>query len=245
MNYLHDTHLHLDLYNKQMHEIITEIEDNGIQTIAVTNLPVLYEKLSRAISSDNIHVSLGFHPELVYEYQKYISLMWKYLDQVKYIGEVGLDIKYVSQDNRKCQLLFFSELVNRCSSIGGKVLSVHSRGSEKEVLEMIPFNYNGKIILHWFSGSIKSLKEAIAKDCFFSVNPQMLLSENGRKLINEIPLNKLLLESDGPFVKVNDKIITPIDIKHHAINLANYLKYDVIKLFKILNYNFAQLNNIS
>ena len=113
-NYLYDTHCHLDLFNPII-DIIKEIEKNQIYTIAVTNLPVLYTKLqAKIINNKFIRPALGFHPELLQEYSKYIPEMWRLLDDAKYIGEVGLDFK-VAKDSKQLQISFFQELIERCN----------------------------------------------------------------------------------------------------------------------------------
>ena len=55
---------------------VNEIERNHIFTIAVTNLPILYSKLKNRINSKFIRPALGFHPELLFQYQKYIPDMF-------------------------------------------------------------------------------------------------------------------------------------------------------------------------
>jgi TatD DNase family protein len=92
MGKLYDTHFHLDL-QKSLPDALSEIEVNETYTIAVTNLPPLYEKLNNSINSKYVRVALGFHPELVAQYQKYIPEMWRLLPDAKYIGEVGIDLK--------------------------------------------------------------------------------------------------------------------------------------------------------
>ena len=67
-NFKFDTHLHLDLF-RDRNKIIKEIENNKSYTIAVTNLPILYEKYVKIYGDlKYIKFALGFHPELVYEY---------------------------------------------------------------------------------------------------------------------------------------------------------------------------------
>ena len=238
--FLHDTHFHLDLYD-DMPKIIEEIEEREIYTIAVTNLPPLYSKLNNKIQSKYIRVALGFHPELVEQYRKYINQMWKYLDNVKYIGEVGLDLKRKSHIDCKNQIQFFEELIHRCNSIGGKIISVHSRGSEEEVLSILGDDFNGCIILHWYSGALKHLDDAIRKRFYFSVNYAMLQSTKGKKIIERIPENKILIESDGPFVKINKKIIYPRDLEKTIRILAKLKHLKFLEMENILSQNFKRI----
>lgn len=54
-------------------------------------------------------------------------------------------------------------------------------------------------IMHWYSGSISVMDEALSRGYYFSINHQMLNSANGRKIIGHIPLDRVLFESDAPF----------------------------------------------
>jgi TatD DNase family protein len=236
----HDAHFHLDLY-KNIPEIIEEIEKRQIYTIAVTNLPVLYVKLNQRLQSKYIRVGLGFHPELIAEYQKYIPQMWKYLEDARYIGEVGLDLKDKSKSNAGKQIQFFKELIHRCNTLGGKILSLHSRGSEKELLSIIGSDFNGYLILHWYSGTLKLLDEAINTGFYFSVNFAMLQSVKGKKIVERIPVDRILIESDGPFVKVNKKIHRPRDLESTVKGLAKLKNIDSLSIDKILSQNFKRI----
>ena len=108
MEHLYDTHFHLDL-QKDRAAAICDIEENQIYTIAVTNLPDLYRKGIAEIKSKCVRIALGFHPELIHQYQKQIPLMWELLPEARYVGEVGLD--FVDNTYQQEQVTFFSELI--------------------------------------------------------------------------------------------------------------------------------------
>lgn len=77
-------------------------------------------------------------------------------------------------------------------------------------MDIIGDGFPGKVILHWFSGSVRQMELAAERGCFFSVNPPMTTSENGRKLISAFPSERILIETDGPFTKVGDEPCTPL-----------------------------------
>jgi TatD DNase family protein len=90
-------------------------------------------------------------------------------------------------------------LVN-AEKLGGKILSIHSRGAVREDLNSIEKNVSNSLpILHWFSGSPVELERAVGLGCWFSVGPAMLRSQKGRELALAIPPDRLLTETDGPF----------------------------------------------
>lgn len=240
MHKLYDTHFHLDLQKSKV-EVLTEIERNKIYTIAVTNLPPLYEKLKNEIKNKYVRLALGFHPELLNQYQKYIPQMWNLLPDAKYIGEVGIDLK-TSKDSKDLQVSFFEELIMRCDNYGNKVLTIHSRMAASEVVSIIGDKFNGKIILHWYSGSKKIQDIAINNGFYFSINHAMLNSESGRKIIANIPNNKLLIETDSPFVSINGSNCSQlVQIERTIDNLALLKSINVYELKALLWNNFINL----
>lgn len=200
MEHLYDTHFHLDL-QKNRTASIREIEENQIYTIAVTNLPDLYRKEMAEIKSKYIRISLGFHPELIYQYRKQILLMWELLPEARYIGEVGLD--FVDKTYHHEQVSFFRDLVERCRYDQSKIMTIHSRRATGKVLELLGDDFRFKAILHWYTGSKEEMIEAINKGCYISVNYAMLRSRRFVELLPLIPPNRILLETDSPFIDFN------------------------------------------
>ena len=233
---LYDTHFHLDL-QKNVKAAIEEINANKIYTIAMTNLPVLYEKEKQQYDSPYIRTALGFHPELVGEYKKYIPLMWEKLSEARYIGEVGLDFNY--KTFQADQVSFFSELVQRCRKDENKIISIHSRKAEREVLDVLDDAFSFKAILHWYSGDESLLNRAVKMGCYFSVNGNMLKSRKIERMLEIVPKNRILLETDSPFGDT---------IKSHAESLKILIdglspKYVMLaeKIEEILWNNFQEL----
>jgi len=237
----YDTHVHIDLY-KNTQQIIDYIEANKSYTIAVTNLPVLYKKyVLQYHSLKYVRFALGFHPELVFQYRDQLSLLLDSVKESKYIGEVGLDYVTKNPDNRDTQRFVFSKLVEECNNIGGKILSIHSRRAVKDVYSILGDAFDGKIILHWFSGSLSELKIAVNRGYYFSVNPDMFNSKNGKELIKNMPLDKILLESDAPFTQNTKKTynLDFISSVETGISDIKGLKEETVNL--ILKNNFKSL----
>lgn len=228
MEYLYDTHFHLDL-QKDRTTAIREIEENRIYTIAVTNLPDLYRKESGEIASKYIRFALGFHPELIHQYKGQIPLMWELLPEARYIGEVGLDFVDVTHKNE--QLVFFSELIERCRYDNNKIITIHSRLAVRQVLDIIGDNFRFKPILHWFTGSKKELLNAIEKGFYFSVNKSMMNTKKFQSMLALIPKERLLLETDSPFISFPyshhntlNKICQLIKEEKEDVNMWNNFK---------------------
>ena len=196
-----DTHMHFDLYNNR-NEVLDYIEDNNSYTIAVTNLPDLFERYLHLCDKRKfVQIALGFHPELACQYSHQILKFDRYLSTTRYIGEIGLDFTTKDKTNRDIQDQVFSHIVYSCNKVGGKILTVHSRWAERRVMEILSQLSSCGVILHWYSGSMVHMDEALKRGYYFSVNHQMLQSANGRKIVDSIPIERLLIESDAPFTK--------------------------------------------
>ena len=225
--HLYDTHFHLDL-QKDKHGAIENIAKNEVYTIAMTNLPDLYQKEVSLYRQKYIRIALGFHPELIHEYPNKIPVMWKYLADARYIGEVGLD--FTDKSHTKEQIAFFSELIARCKNDSNKIISIHSRGAENEILDIIGTNFKFTPILHWYSGTIGNLKIACERGYYFSVNLSMTRTKKFAQILECIPNDKILLETDSPFTstKISHldslKIVNEFLESHEINSWENFLK---------------------
>src|SRR5690606_10793705 len=90
-----------------------------------------------------------------------------------------------------------------------KILSIHSRKAEKEVLDLLVKNNIQSAIFHWYSGGLNLIDEIVKKGYYFSINPAMVKSVSGRKIISKIPKEFILTETDGPFIEENNSSLKP------------------------------------
>lgn len=235
-NFKFDTHMHLDLFEER-EEVIEYIEKEKSYTIAMTNLPILYSKYINTYRElEYIRFALGFHPELVYEYENQISIFLENLKHAKYIGEIGLDYKIKDQNNIDAQKRVFERIVRSCKLGDSKVLSVHSRLATNDVNNIIG-KFKGTIIMHWFTGNKTELNRSIENGYYFSINEKMLNTDKKRSFIKNIPIDKLLLESDAPFTK-KSKTYSIDFINNIIIELANIYKLELIDMQNQLKKNF-------
>jgi TatD DNase family protein len=85
-----------------------------------------------------------------------------------------------------------------------KIISVHSRRAEKELFSLL-LDYNIRnVIFHWYCGPLSLIPEIISEGYYFSINEAMTLSISGKKIIERIPADRILTESDAPFNRKNN-----------------------------------------
>ena len=228
-----------DLYDDRS-EILRYVKQKASYTIAMTNLPQLFEKYKlQYVGNKYFQLALGFHPELVHQYSNQQVLFKELINETRFIGEIGLDYTKKSKEDVMCQTEIFERIIEWCSG-KNKILSVHSRSASKKVIDILN-GFDGTVILHWYSGGITDLRKAIEQGCYFSINHQMLQSVNGRNIVGNIPVDRILLESDAPFTKgLSEKYTIDFnDVIYKYIGELYHQELDVVK--KRIKANFAEV----
>jgi TatD DNase family protein len=209
---MHDAHCHIDLY-RDFQGVLAAIDKARVKTIAVTNTPSVFEMCERICAGNRfVYPALGLHPELAHQRERELPLMLGLLERVKFVGEVGLDFTTRDVTIRSVQVRVFEAVLAAARADGRKVLSIHSRQAAAEVVDLVGAQFPGTVILHWFSGSERTLIRAIENGYYFSVNVAMTNSARGRSVIPTVPRDRILTESDGPFVTVRDAPTYPTDV---------------------------------
>lgn len=217
-----DLHTHLDLYPNAL-DILARVNKENHFTLAVTTSPRAWLATSQVFKGhENIKVALGLHPEVADQKSNELDLLLSSIQKADFIGEVGIDGSSRYLKTFEKQELIFDSTIRECEKAGGRIISIHSRGAASKILSIIrKYPSCGTPILHWFSGSITELKEAIEMRCYFSVNSLMLKSKKGRDLASRIPSELVLPESDGPFATLNGKPIMPWEAMDVCIVLSD------------------------
>lgn len=239
-----DAHCHIDLFPDPL-TIAAEIQRLQIHTIAVTNAPSVFHFTANLAEHNSfIHAAAGLHPELVKSHGRELPILMELIVQAQFVGEVGLDFVTTNTQERIDQEIVFGKVLKRCADLGGRVVTIHSRRSSGRVLEMISETNPGSPILHWFSGPKKDLRRAVQLGCWFSINPAMTRSQSGQKLIAEMPRQKVLIESDGPFVEQDGNHITPALAQEVGAYLAEQWGCSRQEVHSIVETNFQHLSKM-
>ena len=239
-----DFHCHLDLYPNP-NAVAAEAERKGVRTLAVTTTPRAWPRDREMFwCLKYVRPALGLHPELVAEHAQEIGLWERYLEETRYVGEVGLDARPRGRPSLPEQKVVFRRVLEVCAEHGEKILTVHSAGIPGDTVRMIaqhlPPN-RGRVVLHWFVGSKTAMAQAIDHGCYFSVNAAMLKSDAARKTISAIPPDRLLTETDGPFTQREGHPAKPSDVPHTVTQLADFLHSCPADLAKQIQANLTVL----
>ena len=211
MNYLIDTHAHLDfpeLYSKLDLIIENAKNQNVLKIITIsTNLNKIGKIIQISNDYDVVYFTVGVHPNEVLkdkDYQNY-SLISDISNNLKCvgIGECGLDYHFGNEDKSKQKLSFITQIkVARDKKLP---LIIHSRDADEDMIDILQDEYKKgafKAILHCFSSG-KDLA-LCGLDLGFYISFSGIVTFKSAKLIQEIacivPKDRILVETDAPYL---------------------------------------------
>lgn len=239
-----DFHCHFDLY-PDYQALIEECERIGIRALAVTTTPRAWRKnCELASGSKFVRVALGLHPELVQHRADEIALFERFLSETRYIGEVGIDARPQYRKSLELQFNIFRRILQLCAEQGNKILTIHCTRAASSAFDLIENNLprdRGKVVVHWFTGNKSEALRGVALGCYFSINERMLCSPKHRTLIESIPRNRILTETDGPFIQREGRPIRPSDISNTITELAKLYDEPVDKVARTVIDNLRTL----
>ncbi len=235
-----DTHCHIDLYPNPK-KVLQDCVNADMTVLAMTNLPSHFEMgYIHFQSLKKIRLALGMHPLMADSHKKEFDLFLKNVSKTSYIGEVGLDFSKEGISTKDIQIDTFSKILKIISG-QKKILSIHSRKAEKEVLGLLIENNIQSAIFHWYSGGLNLIDSIAKAGYFFSINPAMVKSETGKNIIERVPKNKLLTETDGPFIEINKRPIKSQDVIEVYKYFSLIWNMPLSEVEQIISNNFKRL----
>lgn len=203
---LFDMHCHLDRM-ANADEVAREAVANDMALFCTTVTPAdALAARSRFGTPSNVRVGMGLHPWWIADGrcgEVEVEQAAQLAAASRFIGEVGLDFGPRHAANAQRQLDALEAIARSCAGhpVEGRVLSIHavrSAGEALDVFERHGLTASAHCIFHWFSGTSDQLARALDAGCLFSISERMLATRRGREYARQIPLDRLLLETDLP-----------------------------------------------
>jgi len=251
-----DSHCHLDHepLNENLAEVISRSKEIGItKLLTICTTIKSFENIKTIVKKDKmIYGTYGIHPHETetnpIDKQTIIRSVNEN-EKIIGIGETGLDFFYNYSDREK-QISSFKAHIEASIELN-KPIIIHSRDAEKETFEILSSykNQSLKILMHCFTGSLEFSKKLQTLDTFFSASG-IITFKNSTDLQNTfktIPLEKLLIETDSPFlapIPMRGKKNEPSFIKYTLEKLSTLKETTVEKMSKITTDNFNKLFNL-
>lgn len=236
-----DTHCHIDEYRDPLAEV-RALDDTAVAAVAVTSTPRAFEAMLRRFGGERrVRLALGVHPlRAAVLNEADWRVFERRVTETSYVGEVGLDFSPEGRATRAAQERAFTRVLR---AVAGRrqLLTVHSRGAERRVLELLTESHAGPTVFHWYSGPLKVLDGLLEAGHYCSFNPAMVRSKKGQEIIRRVPKDRALAETDGPFVKVGRRPATPNDVQVVYEHLSKLWQEPVSAVVEVVYRNFTAL----
>jgi len=229
-----DSHCHLDypnLYN-QLDDVVRRAAYNQVKyLLTICTTLESFEKIKLIVEKyKNIYGTYGIHPHetknnkvtkniIIENIKKHPKLIG--------VGETGLDF-YYNHSQKDEQIESFKNHIEASIEIDLPII-VHSRNAERETFGILNEykNQKPKILMHCFTGSYEFFKEMEKLNSYFSASGIITFSNSLdlQKTFSKIPNNKLLVETDSPF-------LAPAPMRGKK-NEPSFIKYTIKKLAEL------------
>lgn len=253
MNLIFDSHAHYDdeTFNSDRDSLLKKLIVNDICGIINVGADLKSSQASIDLSEKYpfIWAAVGVHPneadKLPYNYIDILKSMLK-KDKVVAIGEIGLDYHY-EQPSKEIQKQVFENQLKLAIEYSIPVI-IHDREAHGDTLELLK-KYKPKGVVHCFSGSPEMADEIIKLGMYIGLGGVVTFknAKNPVLVAQNVPLNKLLLETDCPYmapVPLRGKRCDSSMIKYTAKKIADLNGIEVNNLLSIAKNNTEKLFSI-
>ena len=199
-----DTHTHLcdPTFDADREEVIERAMSVGIVAIIAVSesLADAHRNIELAAEHSALRPAAGIYPTLLdmQKTEEMITLIRQKRAEFFAIGEVGLDHWVVKDDEaRDCQREIFNRFIKLSLELD-LPLNVHSRSAGRHVVKMLLDHSAQRVQLHAFDGKASTALPAVEAGYLFSIPPSVIRSRQKQKLVKQLPLSSLLIETDSP-----------------------------------------------
>ena len=238
------THLYLEQFRDDIDDVISRAKAVGVEKFYLPSINSKYNKSMHDLEKkypDDIFCMIGLHPCYVDDnFDLEIDFVKKQIEKHDYkaIGEIGIDLfhekKYLDQ-----QVDAFEEQIKLAIDYDLPIV-IHSRDSFDEIFEVLEKFKCEKLrgIFHCFTGNIDQAIRVIDLNFHLGIGG-VLTFKNGKisEFLNEIPINKIVLETDSPY-------LAPSPYRGTR-NESSYLKIIADKLAEIYNLKIDEISKIT
>ena len=243
-----DSHCHLNYepLSLSLKETIDRANKDGVRyLLTISTEDKSYDKILNIVSKNEcVFGSYGIHPHEAKNH-KFISFKdiikkTKLNKKIIGIGESGLDF-YYNHSDKKDQIKCFEEHITAAQNTQLPII-VHTRNAETETLEILKNRLKEKsfkILIHCFTGSKEFAFKLLDLGSYISASGVVTFkkSEDLANTFKVIPNNKILVETDSPY-------LAPVPLRGKP-NEPSYIIHTVKFLSKLKNLSFENFSNIT
>ena len=234
-----DSHIHLHEFGDPLIRVYCGYKTGYLLLAVSDDLPSSQRTLEISSKCSNVLPAVGIHPWRVERAGvREVDQILQLGGEVKFLGEIGLDLRFVPSTFQKQLEIFrrFLEVAER----HGLGVSVHGAGAWRHVIAELKSYKVRAIIAHWFTGSIKDLKELLDYGSFIGINPAIKIQAKSKDVVRETPLEAILTESDSPY-RYRGLDLRPELIQETIRIISNLKGVGVGRVREVIEENFKNL----
>ena len=244
--YLIDTHAHIDMLEAPIELTLQLMKDYGVKKAVIPSVEVssMEKVIAAAEADENIYAMIGIYPSEAKTYTQEVEDRMIELaknHKVKAVGEIGLDY-YWDKSFVDLQKEVYVKQILLANKLNLPIV-IHDRGAHKDAYDLLlEYNQSSKALFHCFSGSVEFMRECVKKGWYIALGG-VVTFKNAVKMkdvAREIPLDKLVLETDSPYltpVPFRGKPNTPAYVRYVAEEIANLRQMPLNELIDITTNN--------
>lgn len=252
-----DSHCHLgqEDYDITVHQVIQNALDVGVKCImgVACEAKDWSELIKLMKEENNVYGAIGLHPEYAnYDYSqdlKKLPDLFRQNPKLLAVGEMGLDYHESPETLENQKDLFYKQI--KIAHSLSKPIMVHTRDAEEDTIRILKRAKEEKLltkqgVIHCFTGSDNLAKEALEMGFYISASGVITFksAQNLRDVFKMIPLDKLLVETDAPWLAptpYRGKKNQPAYVQKTLEKLAEIKGLSVQEMEKIIDFNFKCL----
>lgn len=244
INNIFDTHAHYAdrAFDDDREEILEMLPEKGVKyvTLAASSVEDSAENSALAEKYDYIFSAAGVHPESIDSNpENYLEILGKIIKnnkKVRAVGEIGLDYHYDGYDREK-QIKLFSQQLEFARDINMPVI-IHSRDACADTMDILR-KYRPQGVMHCFGYSAEIAQEIVKLGMYVGFTG-VITFKNAKKAIKAletVPLDRLLLETDCPYM-------SPVPFRGKRCD-SSMIEYTAAKAAEIKNIPIQQMLDIT
>ena len=241
--YLIDTHAHIDMLEAPIESTLQLMKDFGVKKAVIPSVEVssMEKVIAAAEADENIYAMIGIYPSEAKTYTQEVEDRMIELaknHKVKAVGEIGLDY-YWDKSFVDLQKEVYVKQILLANKLNLPIV-IHDREAHKDAYDLLlEYNQSSKALFHCFSGSVEFMRECVKKGWYIALGGVVTFVKM-KDVAREIPLDKLVLETDSPYltpVPFRGKPNTPAYVRYVAEEIANLRQIPLNELIDITTNN--------
>lgn len=243
-----DTHCHIHEvdFPLPVDEVLQRAAASAVDKLMCVGTSEASSKAAIAFAAmhDNARASIGVHPHDTKDGYSAIATLAGTSDKIVAVGEIGLDYFY-THSPKELQIKALEDQINIALSHNLPII-FHVRDAFEDFWPVFDAHPGIRGVLHSFTDSKENLDRALAKGLYIGVNgiSTFTKDEAQKAMFDSIPLNRLLFETDAPFltpVPFRGKVNEPAFVRNVAEYHANRRDISVDEIASATTANAQKL----